>query len=150
MTALLALLAATAAVAILLALRLRGLHSDAATREAELRVVREAQSRDRAARAALESQIESERRAHAEKQGLLERKLADQFDALSRRALQANNEQFLQLARESLGALTESARGDLEKRQQAIGELVRPVQESLSKVDGQIQQLEKARVGAYA
>ena len=44
----------------------------------------------------------------------------------------------------------EAARGELEKRQQAIGELVGPVRASLDGMAGKIQELEKARVGAYA
>lgn len=35
------------------------------------------------------------------------------------------------------------------KRQESIGALVKPVKESLDKVDGKLQELEKARVGAY-
>ena len=72
------------------------------------------------------------------------------FAELSQKALQSNSEQFLQLARESLGALHAAASGDLEKRQQAISDIVKPVRESLEKVDGKIQELEKARAGAYA
>ena len=107
----------------------------------------------RSSRAALQAQLEHERRSSAEKLALVEdsqKKLCDAFDALSKKALQSNNDQFLQLASESLARFQEGARGDLEKRQQAIVELVRPVRESLDKVDGKLRDLETARTGAYA
>ena len=72
------------------------------------------------------------------------------FKALSADALARNNQAFLDLARATLAQTQESARGDLEMRQQAIVELVAPVRDSLDKVDSKIQELEKARAGAYA
>jgi DNA recombination protein RmuC len=72
------------------------------------------------------------------------------FKALSADALARNNQAFLDLARATLAQTQEAARGDLEMRQQAIVELVTPVRNSLDKVDSQIQELEKARAGAYA
>ena len=72
------------------------------------------------------------------------------FKALSADALARNNQAFLELARATLAQTQEAARGDLEMRQQAIVELVAPVRSSLDKVDSQIQELEKARAGAYA
>jgi len=72
------------------------------------------------------------------------------FKALSADALARNNQAFLDLARATLAQTQEAARGDLEKRQQAIVELVTPVRDSLDKVDSKIQELEKARAGAYA
>jgi len=72
------------------------------------------------------------------------------FKALSADALARNNQAFLDLARATLAQTQEAARGDLEMRQQAIVELVAPVRNSLDKVDSQIQELEKARAGAYA
>src|SRR6185436_1671285 len=42
-----------------------------------------------------------------------------------------------------------AARGDLEKRQLAIDEIIKPVRESLNRFDSKIQDLETARVGAY-
>jgi DNA recombination protein RmuC len=72
------------------------------------------------------------------------------FKALSSDALARNNQVFLDLARATLAQTQEAARGDLEMRQQAIVELVTPVRNSLDKVDSQIQELEKARAGAYA
>jgi len=72
------------------------------------------------------------------------------FKALSSDALARNNQAFLDLARATLSQTQEAARGDLEKRQQAIADMVTPVRASLEKVDGKIQELEKARAGAYA
>jgi DNA recombination protein RmuC len=72
------------------------------------------------------------------------------FRALSSDALARNNQAFLDLAKATLSQTQEAARGDLEKRQQAIADMVTPVRASLDKVDGKIQELEKARAGAYA
>jgi len=71
------------------------------------------------------------------------------FGELAADALARNNQTFLDLARTALAQSQEAARGDLEKRQQAVAELVRPVRDSLEKVDSKIQELEKARAGAY-
>jgi len=78
------------------------------------------------------------------------RDLADTFRALSADALARNNQMFLDLAKSSLAQTQEAARGELEKRQQAIAEMVVPVRAALDKVDSKIQELEKARTGAYA
>ena len=78
------------------------------------------------------------------------RELADQFLALSADALARNNQAFLDLAKASLGQAQQAARGDLDMRQQAIAQLLTPVRTSLERVDCQIQELEKARAGAYA
>jgi DNA recombination protein RmuC len=72
------------------------------------------------------------------------------FQALSADALARNNQAFLELAKATLAQTQEAARGDLAMRQQAIAEIVTPVKASLEKVDSKIQDLEKARAGAYA
>lgn len=97
--------------------------------------------------------LQSERTQHKEKVALLDEartKLADAFKALASEALKSNNQSFLELANTKMEKFQETAKGDLEKRQQAINDLVKPVKESLEKVDGKIQELEKARVGAYS
>ena len=102
--------------------------------------------------AALRSQLENEKQNSAEKLRLLdqaETRLRDAFRALSADALKANNESFLTLANSVLAQFQEGAKGDLEKRQIAISELMKPVRESLQKVDEKIHSLEKVRVGAY-
>lgn len=115
---------------------LRGELSDAKSRQAEAAAT-----------------LESERTAATEKIALLTEArtaLADAFKALSADALARNNRSFLDLARETLATYQEQAKGDLDKRQTAIGELVAPVRQSIEKMDKELQELEKARVGAYA
>jgi len=100
----------------------------------------------------LDTTLEQERKQADEKLALVDearRKLSDAFKAMAADALKSNNQSFLELARTNLEKFQESAKGDLDKRQQAIGELVKPVRESLEKVDAKIREIEKARAGAY-
>jgi DNA recombination protein RmuC len=106
-----------------------------------------------AAKERLSAELEHERRTGVEKLALLadaETKLREAFQSLSAEALRQNNQSFLDLARTSLGEFQKSAVADLEGRRQAIGELVKPVRESLDKVDSKLQAVERERLGAYA
>lgn len=106
----------------------------------------------RAANAKLEAELEAERKMAAEKLALLDeaqKKLTDAFKALSDDALKSNNQAFLELAKVALEKYQESAKSDLEQRQQAINELVKPLKESLEKVDLKMQEIEKNRDIAY-
>ncbi len=76
--------------------------------------------------------------------------LAHAFRALSAEALQRNNQAFLDLAKTTLDRQHAAALGELEKRQQAVGELVMPIRNSLEKFAQQVQGIEKARIDAYA
>ncbi len=64
--------------------------------------------------------------------------------------LNDSNALYLQQAEEKLSKFQETAKGDLEKRQTAINELVNPLKESLGKVDTKLQDIEKARLEAYS
>jgi len=104
-------------------------------------------------RAVLLTRLEEERKGSQEKITLLnnaEGKLADAFKALSADALRNNNQSFLDLAKQNLENFQQTAKGELERRQSAIGDLIKPLKESLDKVDGKIGELEKNRVGAYS
>ncbi|MBS0396938.1 MAG: DNA recombination protein RmuC, partial [Proteobacteria bacterium] len=76
-------------------------------------------------------------------------RLGDAFRALAADSLKANNQQFIDLARAQFETLQQAARGDLEKRQLGIQELVTPVRESLERVQTRIAEIEKDRAGAY-
>ena len=83
----------------------------------------------------LEGRLESER-AMAE----------DRFKALSADALKQNNEQFLTLARQALGTYQSEAKGELEKREKAVQQLVAPISEQLKLVDTRLERLDRDRV----
>ncbi|WP_205617524.1 DNA recombination protein RmuC [Pelomicrobium methylotrophicum] len=128
------------------AARLPGLEAGLTERERDL-------TESKAKLAELETRLAEERKAAEEKLALLDeaqRKLSDAFKALCAEALQSNNQSFLDLAKATLEKFQESAKSDLEARQKAVDELVRPLRESLEKVDGKLGELEKARVSAYA
>ncbi len=76
-----------------------------------------------------------------------EEQLKNAFHVLSSEALERNNRSFLELAKTSLESISQGAKGDLDKRSQAIAELLGPVKESLLKLDSGIRQIEKERKG---
>jgi DNA recombination protein RmuC len=102
--------------------------------------------------ATLETRLVEERKAAAEKLAILneaQAKLSDAFKALSSEALKSNNVAFLNLAHATLEKFQEGAKNDLEKRQTAIDQLVKPVRETLQKFDIKIGEIEKSRIEAY-
>lgn len=120
--------------------------------EQEIDALRGANTEFTARCSTLEMQLTQERQAAFEKLSLIDEartKFADAFSVLSSDALRKNNQSFLEMAESKLAKFQEGAKGELEKRQQAIGEMVKPVRESLDKVDLKIQEMEKARTGAY-
>jgi DNA recombination protein RmuC len=135
------------------AARLEELDRQLAARERELEE-RRREAADLGSRVAeLTIAIAAERQQGAEKLRLLEdaqRQLGDAFRALSAEALQHNNQSFLDLAKTTLESFQQGARRDLDGRQQAIGEIVRPLGESITKVDQKLQEIEKERAASYS
>jgi DNA recombination protein RmuC len=70
--------------------------------------------------------------------------------ALASDALASSSESFLKLAKSQLEQLQQKTTNDLEQRKQAVEHLVAPLKESLTKVDGKLQELEVARTRAYS
>jgi len=125
---------------------------DLAGARSELFRLQEAISCAREQSASLESTLQHEREASAEKVEIINRastELREAFQALASEALRSNNQSFLQLAKASLEKFQSEAKGDLESRQRAVENLVSPIKESLNKVDTQIQQMERERSQAY-
>ncbi|HWA11339.1 MAG TPA: DNA recombination protein RmuC [Opitutaceae bacterium] len=124
-----------------LAERARLREDEAARLAGELAAVRAEVSRLLALNTQLSTQLAAEREAQA--------RAANEFKALSADALSRNNASFLELARESFAKLQQQSTGDLEKRQQAIDAMVKPLRESLQQVDAKIGLIENARKEAY-
>jgi DNA recombination protein RmuC len=72
-------------------------------------------------------------------------RLSASFKALSAEALQSSIGQLTELAQAQLKAAQAEAKGDLDKRQQAVEQLVAPLKEQLSRVDTQLLKLDQER-----
>jgi len=72
-------------------------------------------------------------------------RLSESFKALSADALQASIKQLSEMANAQLRAVQVQAKGDLDKRQQAVERLVAPLKEQLGRVDGQLLRLDQER-----
>ena len=119
----------------------------------DLQILRDSEASLKQNEATLNARLAAEQKAAKEKELILQNaqtKLGETFKALSSDALKANQEQFLQLAKTSLNAQQQSAVGDLDKRKNAVAEMVKPVATTLEKVEQRIGELEIAREGAYA
>ena len=106
-----------------------------------------------AEKAELSAHIEDIRKTADEKITVLieaQQELKKSFTAAAAESLKSNNEAFLTLARETLAQFQQGAQTDLESRQTRIEEILKPVRESLGKMDEQIRAIEKQREGAYA
>jgi len=75
--------------------------------------------------------------------------MSEHFKSLSLDILQSNSKTFVEIAKGELEKAQGEVASDLDKRHQAIDHLVKPVRESLDKLDTRIHDLENARVGAY-
>jgi len=119
--------------------RLRAKEAEAGNLAAEVSTLRAEGARLASLNTRLATELAAERAAHD--------RLTNQFKALSADALTANNESFLKLAQATLEKYQEGAKGDLAARQQAVETLVKPLKESLEKVDKKIADFETSRLG---
>ncbi|GAB4323588.1 MAG: hypothetical protein Kow0059_18910 [Candidatus Sumerlaeia bacterium] len=74
--------------------------------------------------------------------------LREAFRAMSAEALRENAPEFLRLASAAFEKLQEASKGDLEKRQEAIAGLLKPLQEHLRMYQERLQQAESAQATA--
>ncbi len=102
--------------------------------------------------AALEAELRHRDELSAERAAALElaaSELKGTFGELANATLRNNNDVFLQLAQQRLGAQQQHADSELKQREQAVESLVKPIREALKSTERQIGELEKARSEAY-
>lgn len=78
-----------------------------------------------------------------------EQNLTDRFRSLSAEVLKESNEQFLTLASQSFNTATAKADGDLEKRQQAIEAMLKPIDSRLNEFNRKITDFDKTHTGIH-
>ena len=91
--------------------------------------------------ARLETVLEQERASEA--------RMTNAFKALSSDALKSSNESFLELAKATLEKYQEGAKNTLDQKSKSVEEFVKPLKESLEKVNVQIEAIEKTRREDY-
>ncbi len=102
--------------------------------------------------AVIEQQLKATHAQFAEQKRLLdeaEKKLTDTFASVGGKALRDNNAQFIELATQTFAKLMKEASGDVEKKQQAIDNLIKPIRELLEKQNLAVGEIEKKRETAY-
>jgi len=102
--------------------------------------------------ATLKATLEAERQAERERRATQEQtqaELSQLFANLSNKALQENNKQFLSLAQEKMAQFSIQSKGELEKREQAVEAMVKPIREILDKTAEQMQHIERNRVETH-
>ena len=72
------------------------------------------------------------------------------FESLAGAALRTSTEEFLRLADQKLGNIQKDAIGEIDRRQQALDELIKPIRDALTKVDRRLTESEMARVETSA
>lgn len=119
----------------------------------ELAQARDAASHAEQSAARLQAEHRLKERQFEEQRLLLEqaeKKLTTTFEAAGAKALRENNEAFIALAKKAFETLLSDARGDVEKKQQAIDSLVKPIKELLEKQNAAVGELEKKRVAEHS
>ncbi len=96
--------------------------------------------------AAAQAQVAAEEKKYAQMKADLETAFGD----LAARALSANNQSFLTLAKQELGGQNAAAKQTLEAKELAIKNLLDPLGAALKSLDEQTREMELKRSGAYS
>ncbi|MDH3325772.1 MAG: DNA recombination protein RmuC, partial [Gammaproteobacteria bacterium] len=75
--------------------------------------------------------------------------LSEKFESLSSQVLKQNSADFLKIAQQNLAQYQQQAKHELDKKENAFGEMIKPIQETIEKTRSQLQEMEKDRKEAH-
>lgn len=145
-------LAAARAVAHEAHQRLGSLEADLSERHEQIAIARSEQAALKQDNRWLTEEIGRNRQALGSTQDLLDkadRRLRDTFQSLAAEALNSNRGAFLDLAKASFEGLQKEAVVEMEHRYKAIDTLVRPIADTLRKMDGRLDEAERERLQTF-
>ncbi|MCY3910730.1 MAG: DNA recombination protein RmuC [bacterium] len=119
--------------------------SERDTARTELEEVRDERDTARVELAA----VKADHEARTEELAKAREELETQFRGIASNVVEANSKVFLEQAKAQFENQQKLSDADLEKRQQAIDELVKPVKENLAKFEKRVNEIEEKREGAY-
>ncbi|RPI57693.1 MAG: DNA recombination protein RmuC, partial [Lysobacterales bacterium] len=93
----------------------------------------------------LKSAADERERQHAERTA----QLKEQFETVAAAVLDKSHKAFIERADETFTKHREAATEGLEKNKAALGELLQPVKETLTRYEAHLKEVEQARTGAY-
>jgi DNA recombination protein RmuC len=102
--------------------------------------------------ARLAAELRFEKEQATEKATLLREareQLQGHFATLSQQALQANTQQFLDLAKQVLGGVQNESKADLDKRQTAIAQMLLPFHDTMQRLHRETEHLREKSTGAH-
>ena len=124
----------------------KGLEKEKDAQAIELSGLRDSVTRLTAEVATEKANVTAEKNKYAQ----MKTEIETAFGDLAARALSANNQSFLTLAKLELGGQSTAAQQTLEAKELAIKGMLDPLNETLSKLDAQTRAMETARSGAYS
>jgi DNA recombination protein RmuC len=125
--------------------RLAALEAEKAAQIAESKRLQESLTELTGKLRAAETQIAAEKDRYAQMQADIDKTFGD----LAARALSANNQSFLTLAKQELGGQNAAAKQALDAKETAIKNLLDPLGVALKSLDTQTREMEVKRAGAY-
>jgi DNA recombination protein RmuC len=123
------------------------------TKEQQLQVATQESANHRAQLIEQSTRIQEMQRLIDEKAAFLNQAkdaIGESFKAISAEVLHSSAEQFFQAARAEMERLKSDSTMDVQSRQKAVEDLIRPLKDSLDKVDQQYREIEEKRTSAYS
>lgn len=104
------------------------------------------------AKAVAETKFEESKKHLQEQQRILQdaqEKLTTTFQAIAGESLKSNNQAFVELAKQTLEATLQEAKGDMGRKEESIKSIIGPLQDSLKRYEAELKEIEGKRSTAY-